>query len=141
MRDGPQSVTRRALFLRNHGDALATGPQFALSEACRHPLALGAMVKLGAQLGAGTSLADLDNSRCGSLIGCYGISERLFIACNNFRDFPEIVVNNHDRERLGFRTVEIRSKSRPDEIWGRSEMEGTLRKRSYKRKHPALRDF
>jgi hypothetical protein len=42
------------------------------------------MVKRGAQPGAGTSLADLDNSRCDSLIGCYGISEHPFIASNNF---------------------------------------------------------
>jgi hypothetical protein len=58
-------------------------PRFAQSEACRHPLVLGAMVKCGAQPGAGMSLADLDNLRCDSLIGCYGISERPFIASNN----------------------------------------------------------
>jgi hypothetical protein len=58
-------------------------PRFALSEACRHPLVIGAVVKRGAQPGAGTVLADRDNSRCCSLIGCYGISERPFIASDN----------------------------------------------------------
>src|ERR1019366_7258642 len=58
-------------------------PRFALSEACRHPPVLGAVVKRGAQPGAGTSLADLNNLCCCSLIGCYGISERLFIVSRN----------------------------------------------------------
>src|ERR1700730_5813200 len=44
-------------------------PRFAQSEACRHPLVLGAVVKCGAQPGAGMSLAELDNLRCDSLIG------------------------------------------------------------------------
>jgi hypothetical protein len=41
------------------------------------------MVERGAQPSAGTSLAELSNSRCGSLIGCYGISGRPFIALDN----------------------------------------------------------
>jgi hypothetical protein len=43
------------------------------------------MGKRGAQPGAGTSLADLDNSRCDSLIGFYGISGHPFIASENLR--------------------------------------------------------
>jgi hypothetical protein len=54
-----------------------------LGKARRHPLFLDAIVKRGAQPSAGTSLAGLNNSRCGSLIGCYGISERLFIVSYN----------------------------------------------------------
>jgi hypothetical protein len=45
-----------------------------LGESSSAPLALGSMVKRRAQPGAGTSLAGLNNSRCGSLIECYGIS-------------------------------------------------------------------
>jgi hypothetical protein len=57
--------------------------RFVLPEACEHPLVLGRVVKRGAQPGAGTSLAGLNNSRCCSRNGCYGISERLFIiSCN-----------------------------------------------------------
>jgi hypothetical protein len=57
--------------------------RFALSEACEHPLVLGPVVKRGMQPGAGTSLAGLNNSRCGSDNGCYGISRRPFIASDN----------------------------------------------------------
>ena len=57
--------------------------RFVLSEACEHPLVLGRVVKRGAQPSAGTSLADLKNSRCSSRNGCYGISGRPFIASNN----------------------------------------------------------
>jgi hypothetical protein len=46
-------------------------------------------------------------------------------------DFPEIVVNNDDGEHSEFSIIEIRQTSRPGEIWGRSEMEGTLRKGPY----------
>ena len=49
------------------------------------------------------------------------------------RDFPEIVVNNHDCERSEFGTIEIRYTSRPSELWGHSETEGTWPKRSYER--------
>jgi hypothetical protein len=59
-------------------------PAFAQSEAWQHPLVLGEMVKRGAQPGAGTRLAGLNNSRCDSPIGCYGISERPFIVSDNF---------------------------------------------------------
>src|SRR6266403_2760861 len=51
-----------------------------LGKACRHPLVLGSMVERGTQPGAGTSLAGLNNSRCCSRIGCYGISGRPFTA-------------------------------------------------------------
>lgn len=61
----------------------AMGSLFAQSDGREHPLVLGSMVKRGVQPGAGTSLAGLDNSRCCSLIGCYGISEHLFIASDN----------------------------------------------------------
>jgi hypothetical protein len=54
-----------------------------LCKVSRRQLVLGTIVKRGAQPGAGTSLADLDNSRCSSLIGCYGISEHPFIASDN----------------------------------------------------------
>jgi hypothetical protein len=47
------------------------------------PLVLGGMAKRGAQPGAGTSLAGLNNSCCDSLIGCYGISGRPFIVSRN----------------------------------------------------------
>src|SRR5258706_9933872 len=50
------------------------------------PLGLRSMVKRGAQPGAGTIPAGQDNSRCYSLIGCYGISGRPFIASNNLRE-------------------------------------------------------
>ncbi len=56
---------------------------FALCKACRHPLVLGTMIKRGEQPGAGMILADINNSRCGSLIGCYGISGHTFIASDN----------------------------------------------------------
>jgi hypothetical protein len=46
-------------------------------------------------------------------------------------DVPEIVVNNHDTERSEFRIIDARDTSRPDDLWGRPETEGTLRKRSY----------
>ena len=62
---------------------LRYAPRFALSEACRHPPVLGAVVKRGAQPGAGTSLADLNNLCCCSLIGCYGISGHPFIVSRN----------------------------------------------------------
>ena len=58
--------------------------RLCLGKGRRHPLVLGATVKRGAQPDAGTSLADLNNSRCGSLIGCYGISEHPFIASDSF---------------------------------------------------------
>jgi hypothetical protein len=57
--------------------------RFALSEARERPLVLEPMVKRGAQPDAGMRLAGLNNSRCDSLIGCYGISERPFIALDN----------------------------------------------------------
>jgi hypothetical protein len=57
-------------------------PRFALSEACRHPPVLGAVVKRGARPGAGTIPAGLDNPRCSSRIGCYGISGHPFIGVN-----------------------------------------------------------
>src|SRR5271167_3810029 len=40
------------------------------------PPSLGSMVKRRAQPGVGTIPAGQDNSRCGSLIRCYGISGR-----------------------------------------------------------------
>jgi hypothetical protein len=46
-------------------------------------LALGTMAKRGAQPVAGMILADLDNSRCCSVIGFYGISGQPFIASDN----------------------------------------------------------
>src|SRR5258707_7787767 len=55
-----------------------------LGKARRHPLFLEATVKRGVQPDAGTSLAGLNNSRCCSPIGCYGISGRPFIASSNF---------------------------------------------------------
>jgi hypothetical protein len=58
--------------------------RFSMGNARGHPLVLGEMVKRGAQPGAGTFLADLDNSRCTSRIRCYGISEYPFIASDNF---------------------------------------------------------
>jgi hypothetical protein len=78
---------------------------FAQSDCREHPLVLGSMVKRG----AGISPAGLNNSRCDSLIGCYGISEYPFIASNNFCErLSEIVVNNYDEERSEFSTIEIR---------------------------------
>jgi hypothetical protein len=65
-------------------NSFPTQERLASPETYEHPLVLGLMVKRRAQLGAGTSLAGLINSRCGSLIRCYGISERPFIASNNF---------------------------------------------------------
>lgn len=55
----------------------------SLCKACRHPLVPGSMIKRGAQPSAGMSLAGRNNSRCCSLIGCYGISERPFITLDN----------------------------------------------------------
>src|SRR5437899_4139893 len=55
-----------------------------LCKACRHPLMLGTMVEWGTQPGGDMILAYLDNSRCCSLIGCYGISGHAFIASDNF---------------------------------------------------------
>src|SRR5258707_5989544 len=74
----PQSGTgtRSKLFSANALSVL-------LGKACRHPLVLGAMVKRGAQPGAGTCLAGLNNSPCDSPLGCYGISGRPFIASDN----------------------------------------------------------
>jgi hypothetical protein len=66
-----RAVTRSKLFS-------VTCPRFALAETCRYPLVLASRVNPGVQPGAGTSLADLDNSRCCSRIGCYGISEHTF---------------------------------------------------------------
>jgi hypothetical protein len=57
--------------------------RFALSEACEHLLVLGPVVNRGLQPAAGTFLAGLNNSRCCSLIGCYGISGHPFIASDN----------------------------------------------------------
>jgi hypothetical protein len=56
-------------------------------------------------------------------------------------DLPDIVVNNPDGERSEFHTLEIRYASRPGEIWGRSEMEGTLRKTPYALAHAHSRRF
>jgi hypothetical protein len=103
--------------------------QFALSDGREHPLVLGAMVKPGAQPGAGISLAGLNNSRCCSRNGCYGISEHPFIASDTYaRDFPGNIVNSHQCERSGL--APSRFDLLPGVIWGRSEMEGTWRKRS-----------
>ena len=61
------------------GDTLSV----LLRKGRRHSLVLGAIIKQGAQPSPGTSLADLNNSRCDSLIGCYGISGLPFIASDN----------------------------------------------------------
>ena len=82
--DGFRDGIRRYINAHQYSNSTTADLWSALSEACRHPLDLGAVVKRGAQPGAGTSLAGLDNSRCDSLIGCYGISGRPFIASNNF---------------------------------------------------------
>jgi hypothetical protein len=42
------------------------------------------------------------------------------------REFPDIVVNNQGCEHSKFSTIEIRYVARPGDLWGRSEMEGTL---------------
>ena len=62
-------------------------------------------------------------------------STRSLLRTTHARVFPEIVVNNHDFECSVFRTIEIRSTSRPGEIWGRSETGGTCCKRSYALAH------
>jgi F420-0:gamma-glutamyl ligase len=49
----------------------------------KDPRVVELILREGAQPSAGTSLAGLNNSRCCSLIRCYGISERPFMASNN----------------------------------------------------------
>jgi len=111
-------------------------PRSAQSEACRHPLVLGAVVKCGAQPGAGTSLAGLNNSRCrfadrmlrnlGAAIHCF---EQLMHAI-----FLGSSLTTIDCKRSEFKTIKIRD-ARQSELWGRSEMEGTWSKRSYALAH------
>jgi hypothetical protein len=105
-------------------------PRFALSEVGRLPLVLGAMVKRRAQLGAGTIRADLNNSRCcDSLIGFYGISERLFIASYSLcEDLPGIIVKSLNASAQNLKIIEMRSTSLPGEIWGRPGTRGTFQK-------------
>ena len=123
----PQSGagTRSKLFSVNALSVL-------LGKARRHPLVLGAMVKRGARPGAGTSLAGLNNSRCCSLIGCYGISEPPFIASDKLMRaiFLRSSLTN-DCERSELRIIEAHYASRPDDLWGRPETTGTSRKWRY----------
>jgi hypothetical protein len=80
--------------------------------------------------------AGLNNSRCDSLIGFYGISERLFLVFRKLSNrLPEIVVNDQGSERGEFRIIDARDTSRPSDLWGRAGMEGAFRKRSYALAH------
>jgi len=90
------------------------------------------MVKRGAQPGAGTNLADLDNPGCSSLIGCYGISGHPFIAFGQL--VRAIFLRSsliNDCECSELRIIEAHYASRPDDLWGRPEKGGTFRKRSH----------
>ena len=82
------------------------------------------------------ALPDLDNSRCDSLIGCYGISEPPFIASDKLMRaifLRSSLINDCECSEL--RIIEAHYASRPDDLWGRPEKGGTFRKRSHALTH------
>ena len=84
--------------------------------------------KVGSYLNSGhDDVAHRMLRNLGAPIHCFGQLLRAL--------FREIVVNNHDGERSEFRIIETQYTSRPGDLWGASEMEGTFREWSYALAH------